>query len=145
MKIDKVFTEKERYQMLREAGYSSTEARKFRRYGGDKFINVLEEKKPRTYANAYNEIKQYEAKEKTTILKPDPIPFETQTKYNYNSKYNYVVQVISKNKVDYITYTTNKKLNANEIQNEIAEYVKSANRRYRRKIKNWRLKEIQVK
>ena len=145
MKIDNVFTEKERYQILREAGYTPTEARKYRRYGGDKFINVLEEKKPRTYANAYNEIKNYEKKSKTPILRPDVIPADTKTKYNYNSKYNYVVQVISKNKVDYITYTTNKRLKPDEIQKEIGDYVKSANRRYKRKIKNWRLKEIQVK
>ena len=55
------------------------------------------------------------------------------------------MQIISKNKIDYVTYTTNTRLDDNEINNELNNYIQSANRRYRRKIKNWRLKEIQVK
>ena len=145
MRIDKGISEKERYNLLRNIGYTPTEARKYRRYGGKKFLEKIEEKNVTEYAKTFNKLANLEKKEDIKILPDFKLPEETKSKYNYKNKYNYVIKTITgDNKVEYFTYTTNQKLKDKEVKDEIGNYIKTANRLYKRKIKNYYVESLEV-
>lgn len=143
MRIDKGISEKERYQKLRAVGYSATEARKYRRYGGQKFLEKIEEKSQKEYYKTIKDLLSVEKKTKEKILPDKKIPAESEASFNYKFKYNYIVKCVTNKGTIYITYTTNTKLKKEEVKTEIESYIKTANLQYRQKIIYWELKAIE--
>lgn len=132
LRIDKGLSEKQRYNILREVGYSATEARKFRRYGGEKFFEKVEKKDPDLYAKTFEKVYRKEERSGKKILPDRSYENVKQgvARYNYKEKYNYIIKIIENGKVKYVTYTTNQELTPEQLKEEVKEYVKTARRKY---------------
>ena len=154
MNIDRLFSEKDRYQRLREAGFSSSEARKIRRYGQKRFLDELAKKSADSFNSAVNEIKKKEKETGEEILKPLQIPKQTKNQYNYKFKYNYVIRMLIEEehkkrgrpkkgqksnveytrKINYYTYTSNTKLSQKELQKEMRQMKRNIERKYKKRV-----------
>ena len=156
MIIDRAITERERYQALRDAGYSPSEARKYRRYGGQKFLDKLADRNIKTYNKARTKIDEFEKKNDEIII--PKIPRKSRSKYNYKFRYNYIIRAIceyteedddgnekTRQETRYYTYTTNREIPKDEIIPELQSYINTIAKKYKFRVVYWQLTAIEIK
>lgn len=145
--IEKIYTEKERYALLKEAGYSTEEARKIRRQGLTKFLTALGKKSDQTYEKArtiYNKSPE-EIRGKQLKFKIE------KANYNYAKKYNYIIHSYykapkeDKPVIRYFTYSTNQKIPEAELYEEIQNYVITSDIKYGTDLIYWEIISLEIK
>lgn len=115
--------EKSRYKILREFGYSSKEAQKFRRYGYDKFLQKLAEKADTLYKQSKYEVLRHNIFEEKAEQKQERIK-RLKGEKNQLRKYNYLVVIVyedrqEKKREQYVTIKTDRKLSIAELKKEV--------------------------
>lgn len=141
--------EKSRYKILREFGYSSKEAQKFRRYGYDKFLKKLSEK-----AETGNLEQRVRAL--TQVIGAEEQQTQKRIKKlvgdrNQLRRFNYICEIIyedrqGKNKAQYVTLKTDRMLTRDEVYKELYELSWFYRDSYdMKRIKGYRITGVKVR